>query len=136
MSTVTDPDPGPGHSSSSNPGQGSSTNQDPSTISSQSSKPRSSKGRILHSAVHNEFIQTSTRDESKKRSLVWTSQCKHCDKIIKDKLPATLLIHLKQHSEVLNKVLFLDERNKRIHDEKDKLRPNTKVRDCNGIFGK
>lgn len=90
------------------------------------SRSRSAKGRVLHSSVHQEFIQVSSRDPSKKRQLSWTSECKVCHKIIQDKLPKTLLTHLKQHPDVLSKVTFLDEKNKIKHDEREKLKPTSK----------
>ena len=90
-----------------------------------SSKP---KTRILKSYVHQEFIEVATRDLSKKhRSLVWTSQCRHCDRILKNKLPETLKVHLKQHPEVLNKVLYLDEQNQIKHRDEDKVKNCSKV---------
>ena len=97
-----------------------------SSSASETSRSRSAKGRVLHSSVHQEFIQVSSRDPSKKRQLSWTSECRVCHKIIQDKLPKTLLTHLKQHPDVLSKVNFLDAKNKIKHDEREKLKPTSK----------
>ena len=70
--------------------------------------------------VHDEFEQSSTRVGKTKK---WTSKCKHCTTVLKNKDKRGLMAHLRsKHPHVHSKVEVLDAKNqeKKKDDEQDK----------------
>ena len=88
-----------------------------------SSSKKTIGSHAIKSYVHDEYIQESYRDHSKKRSLQWTSKCKICNKKLAGKQPAILYGHLKAfHKETFNKVELLDFKNRQSMDDKVQVR--------------
>ena len=92
-------------------------------------KEQKSKIRIIESAVHKEFSESSKDIVVKnKRKTIWRSECLHCSKVIDNKKSYTLKQHLHfKHREVFAAVQLVDGKKKQLRMEElaknDGLKP-------------